>query len=61
VRVGSPGVQRQYTGSAGKVCNCQVGVSLSIATATEKVPIDFDLYLPECWTDDPARPSCAIA
>jgi SRSO17 transposase len=51
----SPGVQRQYTGSSGKVCNCQVGVSLSIATATEKVPIDFALYLPESWTDDPVR------
>lgn len=51
----SPGVQRQYTGSAGKVCNCQIGVSLSIATRTEQVPIDFELYLPRSWTDDMAR------
>lgn len=51
----SPGVQRQYTGSAGKVTNCQIGVSLSIATATEHVPTDFELYLPECWANDPAR------
>jgi SRSO17 transposase len=51
----SPGVQRQYTGSAGKVCNCQIGVSLSIATRTEQVPIDFELYLPESWTEDAAR------
>ena len=51
----SPGVQRQYTGSAGKVANCQLGVSLTIATATEQVPIDFRLYLPESWTADAKR------
>lgn len=51
----SPGVQRQYTGSAGKICNCQIGVSLSIATRTEQVPIDFELYLPRSWTDDRKR------
>lgn len=42
----SVGVQRQYTDSAGKNTNCQIGVSLSIATAGEQVPIDFELYLP---------------
>lgn len=51
----SVGVQRQYTGSAGKVTNCQVAVSLSLATRTERLPIDFELYLPESWTSDPAR------
>jgi SRSO17 transposase len=51
----SVGVQRQYTGSAGKVTNCQVGVSLTVATRTEQVPIDFALYLPKAWTEDPAR------
>lgn len=51
----SVGVQRQYTGSAGKVANCQIGVSLTIATRTEHVPIDFELYLPRCWTEDPKR------
>lgn len=51
----SVGVQRQYTGSAGKVANCQVGVSLSVATLTEHAPIDFELYLPESWANDPAR------
>lgn len=51
----SVGVQRQYTGSAGKITNCQIGVSLSLATRTEQLPIDFELYLPESWTDDPAR------
>jgi SRSO17 transposase len=51
----SPGVQRQYTGSAGKIANCQIGVSLSIATPTEHLPIDFELYLPQSWIDDPVR------
>lgn len=51
----SVGVQRQYTGSAGKITNCQVGVSLSIATRTEHAPVDFELYLPESWANDPAR------
>ena len=49
------GVKRQYTGSAGKVTNCQVGVSLSIATWTQHLPIDFELYLPRDWTADSAR------
>lgn len=51
----SVGVQRQYTGSAGKVTNCQVGVSLSVTTRTEHLPIDFELYLPKCWTENDAR------
>lgn len=50
----SVGVQRQYTGSAGKVTNCQLGVSLSVATRTEQLPLDFELYLPETWANDPA-------
>ncbi len=53
----SVGVQRQYTGSAGKIANCQIGVSLSVATRTEHQPIDFELYLPECWTEDSQRRS----
>ncbi len=51
----SVGVQRQYTGSAGKVANCQVGVSLTLATASDHLPVDFELYLPTSWTDDAAR------
>lgn len=51
----SVGVQRQYTGSAGKITNCQMAVSLSVATRSEHVPIDFALYLPESWTGDPVR------
>jgi SRSO17 transposase len=48
----SVGVQRQYTGSAGKVTNCQIGVSLSVATNHDQVPVDFELYLPKTWTND---------
>jgi SRSO17 transposase len=51
----SVGVQRQYTGSAGKITNCQIGVSLSVASRTEHVPIDFELYLPRPWVDDEKR------
>ena len=51
----SVGVQRQYSGTLGKVGNCQIGVSLTVATRHEHVPIDFALYMPTSWTDDPAR------
>jgi SRSO17 transposase len=51
----SVGVQRQYTGSAGKITNCQIGVSLTLATRSEHLPVDFELYLPHCWADDPVR------
>jgi SRSO17 transposase len=51
----SVGVQRQYTGSAGKITNCQIGVSLAVASGSEQIPLDFELYLPESWTQAPAR------
>jgi len=51
----SVGVQRQYTGSAGKTANCQIGVSLSVATSRAHVPIDFELFLPVDWADDAER------
>ncbi|HEY3253076.1 MAG TPA: IS701 family transposase [Polyangiaceae bacterium] len=51
----SVGVQRQYTGSAGKITNCQIGVSLAVATDSEQIPVDFELYLPESWTEDRVR------
>jgi SRSO17 transposase len=51
----SPGVQRQYTGSAGKTANCQVGVSLVVASEHAHVATDFRLYIPESWTEDRAR------
>src|SRR5262245_55502301 len=51
----SVGVQRQYSGTLGKIGNCQIGLSLTIATKHEHVPIDFALYMPKSWTDDAAR------
>jgi len=51
----SVGVQRQSTGTGGKTANCQIGISLSLATRSAHVPIDFELYLPRCWVDDPDR------
>jgi SRSO17 transposase len=49
------GVQRQYTGTAGKVDNAQVAVYLAYATAAGHGVIDRELYLPQGWLDDPAR------
>ena len=51
----SVGVQRQYSGTAGKVANCQTAVSLTVATQRCHLPVDMQLYLPSCWADDPAR------
>ena len=51
----SAGVARQYCGASGKIDNCQVGVFLSWQTAKGHALIDRALYLPEEWTDDPAR------
>lgn len=51
----SVGVQRQYTGSAGKITNCQVAPSLSLATKSQQVPVDFELYLPKPWANNKAR------
>src|SRR5215471_10339149 len=50
----SVGVHRQYSGTLGKVGNCQVAVSLSVATRSAHMPIDFALYVPESWASDPA-------
>jgi SRSO17 transposase len=49
------GVARQYTGTAGKVDNAQVAVYLAYATDAGHGVIDRELYLPQGWTDDPAR------
>jgi SRSO17 transposase len=50
----SPCVARQYTGTAGKVTNCQIAVSVSMVTDTASCPVDWRLFLPEPW--DPASP-----
>lgn len=56
----SVGVKRQYTGSAGKITNCQVGVSVVACTATSQFPVDFSLYLPKEWLTKQARASARI-
>jgi SRSO17 transposase len=52
----SAGVQRQYSGTAGRTENCQVGTFLCYATGRGRALIDRELYLPRSWTDD--RPRC---
>src|SRR6202041_382222 len=49
------GVARQYTGSAGKITNCQIGVFASYVSRHGHAFIDRALYLPQVWTDDPDR------
>lgn len=55
----SVGVARQHCGRLGKEENCQVAPSLSIATERGSFPVGYRLYLPEEWTNNPAR--CAAA
>ncbi|MDQ0798062.1 SRSO17 transposase [Streptomyces sp. B1I3] len=52
---GSAGAQRQYSGTAGRTENCQVGVFLAYAAALVRTLIDRRLYLPASWTDDRER------
>src|SRR6201987_1443951 len=51
----SCGVARQYTGSAGKITNCQIGVFAAYVSRHGHAFIDRALYLPKEWTDDPDR------
>ncbi|WGS40336.1 IS701 family transposase [Burkholderia sp. JSH-S8] len=51
----SVGVARQYCGQLGKQDNCQVAVSLSVATEEASLPVAYQLYLPQEWSDDSAR------
>jgi SRSO17 transposase len=55
----SCGVGRQYTGSAGKITNCQIGVFAAYVSLHGHAFIDRALYLPKAWTDDPARMASA--
>jgi SRSO17 transposase len=55
----SCGVGRQYTGSAGKITNCQIGVFAAYASQHGHAFIDRALYLPKAWTDDAARMAAA--
>jgi SRSO17 transposase len=51
----SVGVARQYCGQLGKTENCQVAVSLTLATAEGSLPLSYRLYLPREWTEEKAR------
>ncbi len=53
--VRSAGVARQYTGTSGKVDNCQIGVFLAYASNKGRALVDRELYLPTSWTEDRAR------
>ncbi|WP_439330241.1 IS701 family transposase [Glycomyces arizonensis] len=53
--VSTVGVQRQYSGTAGRIENCQLAVHLALATGAGHAAVDVRLYLPRSWTDDPAR------
>jgi SRSO17 transposase len=55
----SAGVQRQYTGTSGKIDNCQLGVFLAYACPRGHALIDRELYLPAVWTEDPDRCTAA--
>jgi SRSO17 transposase len=51
----SAGVQRQYTGTTGKIDNCQLGVFLAYASTKGRALVDRELYLPVSWTEDRDR------
>jgi SRSO17 transposase len=51
----SPGVKRQYSGTLGKIGNCQIGVSVHAVGSRGTVPLGWALYLPEEWCEDRAR------
>ncbi|WP_406503360.1 IS701 family transposase [Streptomyces sp. NBC_00212] len=51
----SAGVSRQYTGTSGKIDNCQIGVFAAYATARGRALVDRELYLPKSWTTDRER------
>ena len=51
----SVGVTRQYCGQLGKQDNCQVAVSISLATEHASLPMAYQLYLPKVWAEDKAR------
>src|SRR4051812_8123364 len=55
----SCGVARQYTGSAGKITNCQIGVFAAYVSGKGHAFIDRALYLPKAWAEDPERRAAA--
>jgi SRSO17 transposase len=61
VGVGSPGVARQYSGTLGRVANCQIGVSVHAVTDAASCPLDWRLFLPESWDEAKAAPAAVKA
>ena len=59
LQISAAGVQRQYTGTAGRVENCQVTLFLTYAAPRGHTLIDRELYVPKSWISDPGR--CATA
>jgi SRSO17 transposase len=55
----SAGVQRQYSGTAGRIENCQIGVFTAYVSGKGRAFVDRELYLPETWVND--RERCAVA
>jgi DDE superfamily endonuclease/Bacterial toxin 44 len=53
------GVQRQYSGTCGRIENCQIAVFATLGTPAGHAFVDVEPYLPRCWTSDPARRSAA--
>ena len=58
---GSPAVARQYSGTLGKVANCQIGVSVHAVTDAASCPLDWRLFLPQSWDDTAAEDAAAAA
>ncbi|MBP2056090.1 SRSO17 transposase [Streptomyces griseochromogenes] len=55
----SVGVQREYSGTAGRTQNCQIGVFAAYASAKGRALVDLELYLPKSWASDTDR--CRVA
>jgi len=51
----SVGVARQYSGTLGRIDNCQIGVSISAATDQASCPVNWRIFLPQAWDDDAER------
>ncbi|MFE9663216.1 IS701 family transposase [Streptomyces sp. NPDC005955] len=58
--ISSPGVARQYSGTLGKVGNCQIGVSVHAASDTASCPLSWRLFLPAVWDDPDAAARRAV-
>lgn len=57
----SPGVARQYSGTLGKIGNCQIAVSIHAATDVASCPLDWRLFIPEAWDETAADTNEQVA